>query len=82
MRMVRAGLMPSAAAAACRLVVLNGVGGCCLRLRFATLVTVPVVACSTWANAVSAAALSVKRAVAWPILNSASLAAAMPRICQ
>ena len=34
MRMVRAGDMPSAAAAACSEVVANGVGGCCLRERF------------------------------------------------
>ena len=34
MRIVRAGEMPSAAAAACSEVVANGVGGCCLRERW------------------------------------------------
>ena len=37
MRMVRAGEMPSAAAAACSEVVANGVGGCCLRERLVAL---------------------------------------------
>ena len=82
MRMVRAGLMPSAAAAACSAVVLNGTGGCCLRERRAMSVTVPVVADATCAYAASAASLSVKRAVAWPILKSCSEAQAKPRICQ
>ncbi|VWL95464.1 Uncharacterised protein [Collinsella intestinalis] len=82
MRMVRAGLMPSAAAAACSAVVLNGTGGCCLRLRLATAVTVPVVSPSTCENAASAAALSVKRAVVWATLNSWSEASPSPRICQ
>ena len=40
MRMVRAGEMPSAAAAACSEVVANGVGGCCLRERLVTAATV------------------------------------------
>ena len=82
MRMVRAGLMPSAAAAAWSAVVLNGTGGCCLRLRLATSVTVPVAAPSTCANAVSAATLSVKRAVVCAILKSWPDASPMPRICQ
>ena len=82
MRMVRAGEMPSAAAAACREVVLNGTGAGCLRERLVTSVMVPVVALSTCENAVSASCLSVKRAVLWAILNSASCAAPMPRICQ
>ena len=61
MRMVRAGLIPSAAAAACSEVVLNGVGGRWVRLFFTTSVTVPVVAFSTCENAVVAAFSSVKR---------------------
>ncbi len=64
------------------LVVLNGTGGCCLRLRLATAVTVPVVSPSTCAYAASAAALSGKRAGVWAILNSWSEASPSPRICQ
>ena len=47
MRMVRAGEMPSAAAAACSEVVANGVGGCCLRERLVTAATVAVLTPST-----------------------------------
>ena len=86
MRIVRAGEMPSAAAAACSEVVANGVGGCCLRERLVTAATVAVVAPSTWPYAISAASLSVKRAILCAILkrssSAAPCAAPMPRICQ
>ena len=72
MRMVRAGLMPSAAAAACSDVVLNGAGGRWVRLFLTTSVTVPVVAPSTCEKAVSAASRSVKRPFACEILNASS----------
>ena len=63
MRMVRAGERPSADAAAMRLVVLNGTGGCCLRVRFSTAATVALTAPETAAMAAFAAASSLKRAV-------------------
>ncbi len=68
-RMARAGLMPSAAAAVWSDVVLNGAGGRVVRLLRSTFVTVAVVASRTWLQARSAAAFSLKRAVAWVALN-------------
>ena len=56
--------MPSAAAATCRLVVLNGAGGRWVRLLRSTSVTLPSVASATRPKAASAASFSQKRPVA------------------
>ena len=81
--MVRAGLMPSAAAAACRLVVLKGAGGRWVRLLRSTAVTRASLACATLAYAASAASLSQKRAVVWLTLKgSSSPWLASPKITQ
>ena len=81
--MVRAGLMPSAAAAACRLVVLNGTGGRWVRLLRSTPLTVASLASATLAQAASAASFFQKRPSAWPILKGSEPAcAASPEITQ
>ena len=61
---MRAGEMPSAAAAAWSDVVLNGAGGRWVRLLRSTSLTRPSLAPSTWAKAERAACSSQKRAVA------------------
>ena len=63
-RMVRAGVRPSAEAAAIRLVVLNGTGGATVRLRFVMDSTRAEVWPSTWAITALASASALKRAVA------------------
>ena len=77
MRMVRAGARPSAAAAACRLVVLNGVWMGPLRDFLATSVTLPVPAARAAPNARCASAWSLKRAVAWLALKPSPAAVAI-----
>ncbi len=68
-RMVRAGERPSAAAAACRPVVLKGMGGFWVRDFFSTAVTVAVLAPLTREKAASASSFFLKRAVAWAVLK-------------
>ena len=65
MRMQRAGLMPSAEAAAMSEVVLKGTGAGTLRRFFSTEATRALTAPSTWAMAAAASASALKRAVAW-----------------
>ena len=80
MRMVRAGERPSADAAAMRLVVLNGTGGCCLRVRFSTAATVALAAPETAAMAAFAAASSLKRAVECGAVKASSSPAVGPAV--
>ena len=70
--MVRAGVSPSAAAAACSEVVLNGIGGGNLLLLFLTAVTVPLVWPATASMARVASAALLKRLVACMAANSAA----------
>ena len=72
MRIVRAGVRPSEAAAACSEVVLNGVGGATLRRVFSAAVTVPLVGPATAAMTRVASASLLKRSVACPAENSAA----------
>ena len=65
MRMQRAGLMPSAEAAAMSEVVLKGTGGATVRFFFSTDTTRALVAPATWSMAALASASTLKRAVAW-----------------
>ena len=82
MRMVRAGLRPSAEAAAMSEVVLNGAGGCTVRFFFSTADTVAVVAPSTWAMTAAASASTLKRAVACGASKVSGSAPNAPRITQ
>ena len=82
MRMVRAGLRPSADAAAMSEVVLNGAGGCTVRFFFSTDATVARVAPSTWAMTACASASALKRAVACGASNESGSAPNAPRIPQ
>jgi hypothetical protein len=70
MRIVRPGVMPSAAAAACSAVVLNGVGGATLRLFFSAAVTEPEVAAEMAAMTRFASASLLNRSTACPAENS------------
>ena len=65
MRMQRAGLMPSAEAAAMSEVVLKGTGAGTLRRFCSTEATRALTAPSTRAMAAAASASALKRAVAW-----------------
>ena len=79
---MRAGEMPSAAAAAWSDVVLNGAGGLTVRLLRSTPVTVAVRASRTRAKAAWAASSALKRAVACVTLNGSSFLAASPEMTQ
>ena len=77
--MVRLGLMPMPAAAACRLVVLKGAGTGTLRRFFSTDATLALLACSTWAKAARASLSTLKRPLTWvPWKGSSPAGAKLP----
>ena len=86
-RIVRAGVMPSAAAAACKDVVLKGAGGRVVRDFSSISSTIAECALRTRLNAAVACSLSLKRAIACVVLNFSSALASgvtdnMPEITQ